>query len=295
MRKYIIIIFLHFCLLIQGQDILINSFSFAADTSTLYSEYKTIFDAMDVKPQWDTALYQDDMVYSLDSAGFWDRIKLLYMPVAASSLADSYHNWADVNNTSDYTAAIGDAPVFDRVVGWDGNGSSDYLTTGWIPGSDSSLVNHAAGVGNNDITIAAWCTATTKGNTNPMGVVEISFTGLSFINYTGSDTFYAYLNSDNYSSFGDNVTGSGFTMATRRGPTDVEGYRNGSPTGTVDTDQSVRLPIDRAMYLLANNDRGSAAAFHPDPVAIILVMDAVTDAEALAIYNIFNLYMNRTR
>lgn len=258
--------------------------------NAVYSEYYTIYNLLDTKPTGDTIIWQSDLVYSLDSAGLWDRVKLLYMPVAASTLADSYHNWAAVNNTSDYTATVGDAPAFDRVVGWDGNGSSDYLNSGLVLGTDSTLVNHSEGIGNNDLTIGVWCTATTKGNTNPLGVTDVAYVAINMILYSGSDTFSGYVNDASGGSLGANATGSGFSMLTRRAHGEKEGYRNGVSTGT-DNDESVRLPITQSLYLLANNDRGSAAAFHPDPVAIIIVMDAVSDDESLAIYNIFHHYM----
>jgi hypothetical protein len=85
---------------------------------------------------------------------------------------------------------------------------------------------------------------------------------------------------------------TGFTMATRRGYIDGEGYFNGASTGT-DTDASGALPQHNyPLFVLARNNVGAADIFTTGIVSIILVMDKINhDNEAAAIYTIFNTYM----
>jgi hypothetical protein len=265
-------------------------------TPNLYAEFQTINDAMTNPLTGDTLYWADDLVYSLDSAGFWDRIKLLYMPVAASSLADSYLNWAAVNNVgydADYYALTTDnAPAFIRNQGWDADGAADFLKTGWIPNTDSLLVNHTGGVGRNDITIASWSLSNINAAYVPIGVTDAN--PLSLRMYVrNNDATSAIINSADVSALSDPGSTLGLIAVTRRAKTDVESYFNGAHVGN-DTDASTGLP-DKELYVLSRNNNGTADLFYNGIISIILVMDAVSDAEATAIYNIFNLYMNRTR
>jgi hypothetical protein len=81
-------------------------------------------------------------------------------------------------------------------------------------------------------------------------------------------------------------------MVSRQGRDVLEGYFNGTSLGN-DNDVSSALPTGQAMYVLAQNNNGTAAAFFDGVISIILVMNAVSDAEELAIYNIFHRYMTR--
>ena len=264
--------------------------------ANLTDEYRTIYNSFVTKPTGDTIQWQANLIYSLDSAALYNRIKLLYMPVAASSLADSYINWAAVNSTGDYDLTLGNAPVLNRVAGWVGNGTSNYLKTGWIPNSDTLLTNHGgaepSGVGRNDMTVAAWSLGNTTGNVAPFGVsgsdARRIFPRLNF-----GDKIECYINSSVNSEFNDPTTSIGFTMVTRNGRLSLTAYKNGAAAGT-DNDTSTLLPDDE-FYVLAVNADGAGGSFFNSTLSIVLVMDAISEAEALAIYNIFNLYMNRVQ
>ncbi len=255
-------------------------------------QYDAILAAMGTDPTGDTIDWQNDLVYSLDSAGFFDRTKLLYMPVAASSLSDSYINWAKPGT---YNLSTGNAPAFDRVRGWDADGTADYLNSGWIPASDSLLDNHTAGVGVNDMTLAAWSLSNVDGDYCVMGT-NMGGTGLELFPNMG-DNLYSRINTGELSSLGDIYTAGGtiaFLMATRRGGAEVESYRNGAHLGN-HTDASDQLISTYPLYVLRTNYTGGSdyASYFDGVISIVLVMDQVSDAEADAIYDIFHRYMTR--
>lgn len=71
----------------------------------------------------------------------------VYQPIGAASLATSYTNLA---NPGTYDAAPGVAPTFAAATGWTFNGSTQYLTTGVVPGSGwSAIVRFADAVTSN--------------------------------------------------------------------------------------------------------------------------------------------------
>jgi hypothetical protein len=83
-------------------------------------------------------------------------------------------------------------------------------------------------------------------------------------------------------------------MVSRQDHNVLEGYFNGTSMGNDNDESSVAgLPTGQSVYVLAQNNNGTAANFFDGVISIVLVMNAVTDAEALAIYNIFHRYMTR--
>lgn len=298
MKRLLFILSFFITIILQAQ-VVSTSVYFAPPSSgeDLYcDQYDAILAAMGTDPTGDTLDWQNDIIVSLDSLPntVWDRIKLLYMPVAASTLADSYINWAKPGT---YNLSLGNAPAFVRKQGWDADGAADYLNTGWIPAADSLLDNHTNGIGKNDITLAAWSLSSVDGDYCVMGT-NIGGTGLEMFPNMG-DNFYSRLNTGELSSLGDIYAAGGtaaFLMATRRGITEVESYRNGAHLGG-HIDASDQLPYTYPMYVLATNYTGGTdyRSYFDGVISIVLVMDQVTDAEADAIYDIFNLYMNRTR
>jgi len=256
-------------------------------------EYQLVYNALDIKPGIDTSRYQNDMVYSLDSAGYWDRIKLLYI-AAQRSTAGAKINWV-TPGTYNLTDPGSTVPAFIKYQGFDGNGTTHYLATGWIPNSDSLLVNHGgaepSGIGRNDMTIASWSLSDINTSDIPLGVTGVTESYSLRMYPRTNDAFTAMINSTNVSDFGDPGSTIGLMMATRRGKSELEGYYNGAHLGD-DTDASGGLP-DKELDVLARNNADVADLFYDGIISIILVMDQVSDADALGLYNIFHRYMTR--
>ncbi len=92
-------------------------------------------------------------------------------------------------------------------------------------------------------------------------------------------------NSSNVTSVGS-TDSRGFFMATRRGATDVEVYRNGSSI-VAHNAASVSIPNDVTELFAINGTNLDVTQ-----ISIALIMDGVSDAEAAAINTIIETYMD---
>ena len=141
------------------------------------------------------------------------------------------------------------------------------------------------------MTLGSWSLSNINASYASMGVYGGNNIYLSIIPRNDL-AFWAIINGIDLSTFGDPGSTIGLMMATRRGKSELEGYYNGAHLGD-DTDASYGLPSTYPLYILARNNKGTAGLFYDGILSIILVMDGVTDADALGIYNIFHRYMTR--
>lgn len=74
-----------------------------------------------------------------------------YDAIGAASLADSYVNEVTPGT---YNAAPGVAPAWAYGTGWTFNGTTQYLTTGYVPGAGSSLIARVSGLPNTNNHVA---------------------------------------------------------------------------------------------------------------------------------------------
>jgi len=256
---------------------------------TMFTDkYQLVYNALDIKPDSDTAHYQNDMVYSLDSAGYWDRGKLLYV-AAQRSTAGAKINWI-TPGTYNLTDPGSTVPSFIKYQGFDMDGSSDYFSTDYVPVTDSLLASSPANyIGVNCTTLSAWTlTGLSAGGRTVIG----AFSGTGIGTHLATlNSIATKINSVSNSVLGAQTDGNGYTMATRRGKTELEGYFNGVINGT-DNEVSYSLQDDALFVGALNDDGGSVLYFYDGIISIILVMDDVSDADALGIFNIFNHFMN---
>ena len=247
--------------------------------------YQLVYNALDVKPGLDTAYFQSDIVYSLDSIGYWDRIKLLYVTAQRSTVGAKI-NWVSPG-TYNLTDPGVTNPVFTKYQGFTG-AAGDYLTTSWNPRSDSVIVSGY--IGTNSTTLATWQLTAAEGSYVTIGAAN---GGLSSSLWPHEDNKITYsINAASSSGSTDPGSSIGFSMGTRRGKTELEAYYNGSSLGTDNEASNSNLP-NTAMFVLAYSNGGADAYNFPGIVSIALIMDDVTDTEATNIYNIFHRYMTR--
>lgn len=101
-----------------------------------------------------------------------------YAPKGAASLAASYVNLA---NPGTYNAAPGVAPTFDTATGWTFNGSTQYLTTGYVPyptqpnGGPFSIIVRFAGAANTGGLAGVRFTSTLKLAIHPADTTGLTY------------------------------------------------------------------------------------------------------------------------
>lgn len=234
-------------------------------------DYEVVYNAFATKPHADTADIFNDFVYSLDSAGFWDRTYYLNVYCGAATEADAVINWVNPG-TNDATAM--NTPAFYRYRGFDFNGSNHYINT----------------------------------NFNPNGVVaQDDATGIIYLREDTQEAVYVYSaydgnyfslnprNTSNQVSYRTNQTADeaqtiatwiGCWIATRRGASEIECYRNGT-TQDSGTDASTAVP-DAPFWINRHS-----AVYGTRETSMFMVMDGVTDAEATTLNTMIERMMVR--
>lgn len=249
-------------------------------------EYRAVYNAMTNKPSETHAGYQNAMVKSLVDGGYWTgRMELFYVlaqyGTASTELSLNWvaptgsFNLSDAGSVNPYEHAV-------QYQGIDFNGTDDYLATNYIP--SSSAVNISV----NDATIGVWMLTNTASR---IAIGAISGTGV-YMELWPKDinTLTGSIGSGDNTVIGSLSATSGFSLLTRRAEAEIEGYFNGSSLGT-DDNTSYFLPDDQLFIGASNNDGGGPTALYDGIISIILVMDAVSDSDAAAIYNILDTYM----
>jgi hypothetical protein len=282
------------CLLLltslQGQILRYSNYTLPTplveDTTNYYSVYKAIYDEMANPPGHDTAHFQSAMVYSLDTCDFeggaslWDRMDFIDV-IATKTHADAFINWASPG-TFDITDPGSTTPTFTKYSGIAGNGTSDYLSANYAPGSDSIHV------GNNKVTLGFYLIAETDGGT-VMGAADNGGRYLRLYPESSGNMGSRINTGTTYTT--SNTTSRGLSLATRRSSTEIEHYINGSSLGSTTSSESTGLPTTD-MYLFCYNNNGTATGFNSGTIAIVFILDAITDAEAVALTTIFETYMD---
>lgn len=281
-----IITFILFALLLLPLNGQIGRYPFyTATISDPYCpEYRAVYNAMTVKPGPDTAHFQSDMVYSLDSAGYWDTQWDIFYVFAQRTNAngEAWINWMNPG-TYDVTDPGGTAPTFTVYEGFTGN--SDYLSTNWNPSSDAELYLL------NDATIGVYSrTDVSDENYSVMGV-RVGNDMIIMNMSDPSNNMAAYVNDNNLLSTSNNGS-LGLFFATRTSSTAVENIKNGSSLGT-GSSGSNKIP-DGDMYILSYNWVGTGP-FSPFPgqVSIVMAGKGLTADDAAKINTIIERYMDR--
>lgn len=266
---------------VEGQILRYSNYTAPPSGDEYTTQFQAVLDDFTWSYGADTLGWMNDMVYSLDSAGYWDNHMELFYLFAVNNTADAKLNWVSPG-TYDLTDPGSTAPAIVKYQGYDAAGD-DYLSAGWNPSTD------AANVGLTDITIASWQLPDIDGNYYTMGAYD-GTRSLALIPASGT-RLRARLFNTNSQDLGSVASSTGFSMATARGVNDIEGYYNGSSTGT--TAITGAALTNQTLWVLANNNNGSIQYGYDGIVSIILIMDGVTDDDATNIYNIIHRFLTR--
>lgn len=287
-RILIFIVFISLAYSLQGQMIIrANSFARAQVASNSFTarsaEYDTVYSAMTTKPTGDTATWQDDMVYSLDSAGYFDRMDVLYIfATTDNGNSEALINWI---HPGTYNATNVSSTSWTALEGFTGDGAADYLNTNYNPstGTNNFVLNSGT------LGIYIRTNVTTAGMTD-IGARNGGTDGRSFLQATNGTN--ANININQGSSFDSgNTNSNGFYIMTRTGATTLILYENGSAiaTGATPSDELT----NRDIYIGATNDAGTANSFSTRQYAIAFAMNGCSSGDVSGLNTIFERYMDR--
>lgn len=236
------------------------------------AEATALFARMSVAPDATRKGHIDTLIGVLKTAGIWSKLDLFYI-LAAHDAQAARLNW--VSSSYDCTAV--NSPTFTVDRGYQGDGATSCLDTGFNPGN-------AAGrkYAQNSAHLSFW--SRTAGETaGDMG----SDTNLCFFARVPTNTLIHRVN--NGAGSVTNTDGSGDFIASRTGSAaaDSIAYRNGVALGAA-ANASGAVPTTGTLTLLKRN---SPASFSNRQHAAASVGSGLTAAEALALYNARQAYM----
>jgi hypothetical protein len=232
MKRILLFILLSFLFLsVQGQ---ISRYPFyrvsEIDTCpNCCAEYEAVWNAFTTKPHDTIAVIQNTLVYSLDTAGFWDRTDVLYV-FAAHNSTDALINW---KNPGTYNADNPTATTWTQWEGFQGDGTADYISTNWTPD----------GTGNyklDDAAIGIYLRIDEQQDDRYVyGAVSTGTNNYFRVRSTTDGLGGAINSSSTFAAAGSTIS-SGLWINTRRASNITESYRNGESKDE-DTDLSTSL------------------------------------------------------
>lgn len=212
------------------------------------AEARALFAAMSVQPSKERKDLYETLIADLKDGGLWDKLDLLYVLAAHDAQAARLN----VKVPSTYALTAVAAPTFTADEGYQGNGSTQYLKTGFIPSTAGGVfVQDSAHIGMWSLTDVAGATVDIGGNdaagTHRTNLLPRVTTGMiGRLNQTSSGAEVA-----NASSLGHHV-------ASRTSSTGTTLYARGSSLGNGGGTSTGVLASE--LYLLGNNNAGTINA-----------------------------------
>jgi len=256
-------------------------------TGEYCDEYQAVYDAMTNKPSAANANYQNAMVDSLVSQGYWtSRMELFYVFAQESTSSTELSlNWTAPTGSYNLTDD-GSVNPYEHAIqyeGIDANGSDDWLNTNWNPN------DNATNVSINSFTVGAYLKDDAYGTYAILGCRYGSNTLRAFPLINATSTSVTINTSDAQNS--ESTSRLGLFMSTRRASEDQESYLNGSPLVNYGSTAGTSMP-DYSLAVLCYNYNGTRSAYYDGVASIIFVMNAVSDSDVIAINTIIEAYMD---
>lgn len=259
--------------------------TFDSDLVDFYAEFDTIYDSFVTKPELSDALKMNSLVYSLDTAGYFDRMDVLYI-FANHDSAEAYTNWIkpgtrDANPASTF-------PDWAQWYGFTGT-NNDVISTNYVPSTDSVLITPTGGYGKNDASAGIYIIneVFTGADYYSFGSYDYNFYNLQFAK-TSAIASQWRINSGSATYEGSAIDAqNGMFIVSRTAPDACALYQNGASKEAV-ADASLGLPTNEIRVL-----GGRSPNYTTDQVAIFFLMDATANAtEAAELTDIFETYMD---
>ena len=203
-------------------------------------------------------------VYSIIDAQWW-----LGSPDAQSAKL----NWQNTN----FTLTEVNGPTHTPYRGYQGDASTKYLRTGFIPSTAGGALTLTSGH------IGVWSRTNSSEAGIMMGARDGGSLRLTDINPRSvAGSLFGRLSQNSGNNGFATASSLGHFVTVRRGD-DLEHYHNGVSIGT-ETVTAAGLTV-RELYMLCNNNGGAAAAFSSRQALWAHVGGELSSAQVLALYN----------
>jgi hypothetical protein len=160
------------------------------------AETTTLLAAMSSQPDATRTTAINTLIAALKTAGIWAKLDVLYI-LAAHDAQAARLNW---KTPASFTATAVNTPTFTTDRGYNGNGSTSYLTTGFTPST------HATQMTQNSASVFAWNRTARAGATG-------AACGCDDGNTSALNLFLRYSDGNAYGRVNDAPSSGGFTNA----------------------------------------------------------------------------------
>lgn len=244
----------------------------AGDGADYGNEATALVAAMTTRPTEARIALINTLINSLKTAGVWSKLDVLWITAAHDAQAARL-NW---KSPGTFTLTETSSPTFTTDRGYTGNGTSSYLTTGWIPSTNG--VNYTQ----NNASLFAWSRTSAL---IAAGIFGGGTVGTFRIMPRTTGDFYAYVANDATSRGPANADGAGFFGWSRTGVSATQPYKNGVAQGAVSTVASTTLPGGQANLLR------TASVFSTAEIAMAAAGAGLDATENAALYTAVAAYM----
>lgn len=278
MKKILLILLVALSFQVSGQVIASNTWFLSS--SGYVGEYQAVLDAMTTKPTGDTLVWQNDMMYTLDTANVLDSLDGLWIFACTGLNGDNEAliNWMDPTGTS---ATAVSSPAWSGTTGYTGDGAADYINLNWNPTDDGTEYTlNAASLG---IYLRTWDDDGAEGLMGCDDAVDDSYLYRNGTNTSGR-------NNSGGSVIGGTTAYTGNIATVRRASNEIEIYRQGVSWNT-DTDASTGLS-DIDFAVLATATVTTPSFWTDENISIAWVGGAMSDQQITSMSTAFETYMD---
>jgi len=250
-------------------------------------EADLLIDTMTVRPQGNRAFLISDTIRRLKAADIWAKLDVLWMLAAHDAQAGRL-NW---KAPASFALTAVNSPTFTADRGYQGDGSTSYLNTGWNPatnGVNYTLNSACTGVYHN--------TTGGAGNDAHVSMGSSDLTNASFIvAHAGSSGNIMRVRVNTATSYNGTATITtrvGLTVADRSSSILTTLYRDAV---AVDTTSNASSAIaSQPVYLLTLNVAGSPGATNYTTARLATAFNgaSLTTTQHTALHAINNAYLN---
>jgi hypothetical protein len=221
----------------------------------------------------------NDFIQGLKLDLLWDELDIIYLLAGP----DKTLSKINIKDPSKYSLTEVASPTFTQNKGWNGNGTSSYLKTGWI--ASSNAIKYLQ----NDGSFGVYSLTDNAVSANDIGVNNGSVNVAVLNIRTATNTASWAVNSatDSIPSIAS-ASSIGFFSALRNNSSNSSFYKNGVLQSTF-TKASTSLS-SLEWYILARNQGAIANLFSPRTLAFAYVGSSRLDP--LKLYNRINTYLS---
>ena len=222
----------------------------------------------------------NNLVTNLKSAGVWGLTDDIWLLAAENAVQ------ALISLKQLRTATAVNSPTFTTDRGYTFNGTTNYINTGFIPGT------HAVVMTGTNLRAGTYETTNLSGSSTSIGAVNFSTQCINIIPRNPTDLYGVQLDNQATGTSGTSVTDSRGLFAGSRNVTDIVGYKNGNLITPAAAGILGSVLPTATIYIGAyQNNAGAAANFRGATEALGFVGASLTATQELIFYNVIQAHM----